>query len=177
MKHYRRTTSCWLISQALCFCLLLQGSGIAQALPLPPKKTFVSRSELETAHRERVIPDSDKPGKGHEEAFFDQAWSLAEDFHSRPSGTSAGSTFLRWFQAPWAPASLTADNRAPTRVAQAGGLLPLPPRLMSAFLASSSRSQAGPPSPPGLGTEPLSHCAGRNPPGSTDRERRSFDSS
>ena len=27
MKHYRRTTSCWLISQTLCFCLLLQGSG------------------------------------------------------------------------------------------------------------------------------------------------------
>ena len=58
MKRYRRTTSCWLISQTLCFCLLLQGSGIAEASPrrgangtssLPPKKTFVSKSELESA--------------------------------------------------------------------------------------------------------------------------------
>ncbi len=32
----------WLTSQALC-CLLLQSSGIAQALPLPPEQTFVSK--------------------------------------------------------------------------------------------------------------------------------------
>ncbi len=44
MQHYRRSTPSWLISQALCFCLLLQGSGIAQALPLPPKQIFVSKS-------------------------------------------------------------------------------------------------------------------------------------
>ncbi len=62
MKHYRRTTSCWLISQALCFCLLLQGSGIAQALPLPPKKIFVSKSELETGRLRSAIPDSQAPG-------------------------------------------------------------------------------------------------------------------
>ena len=38
MYNYRRTTSCYLISQALCFFLLFQGSVIAQALPLPPKR-------------------------------------------------------------------------------------------------------------------------------------------
>ncbi len=37
MRNYRQTTSFWLTSQALCFCLLLQGSGIAQALPLPSR--------------------------------------------------------------------------------------------------------------------------------------------
>ncbi len=54
MQHYLRSTSSWLISQALCFCLLLQGSGIAQASPrrgtngtspLPPKQSFVSELE------------------------------------------------------------------------------------------------------------------------------------
>ncbi len=48
MKQYRRTTSGWLISQDPCFCLLLQGSGIAQASPRrggasgtsPPKKAY-----------------------------------------------------------------------------------------------------------------------------------------
>ncbi len=65
MQHFRRSTSSWLISQALCFCLLLQGSGIAQALPLPSKKIFVSQAELEAAlggspSRESSEPSSAK---------------------------------------------------------------------------------------------------------------------
>ncbi len=51
MRHYRQTTAFQLTSQALCFCLLLQGSGIAQALPRPPEKTFLSKSELEERAR------------------------------------------------------------------------------------------------------------------------------
>ncbi|MCP4964023.1 MAG: hypothetical protein GY926_02185 [bacterium] len=34
------------ISQFLCFSLLLQATGIAAALPLPPEKTFLTESEL-----------------------------------------------------------------------------------------------------------------------------------
>ncbi len=58
MRHYRRTASCWLISQTLCFCLLLQGSGIAEAAAhLPPEQTLVSNAEIE-ALRNGAGPDS-----------------------------------------------------------------------------------------------------------------------
>ncbi len=57
------------------------------------------------------------------------------------------------FYSSWTEADLATDDAAPLRVAQVGGTLPLPPRLMSAFLASSSRGQNVPPSPPGLTAE------------------------
>ncbi len=138
MKHYRRTTSCWLISQALCFCLLLQGSGIAQALPLPPKKTFISEIELEATPAESAVPDSESAGDGPFKRFANQAMAAAE-----ATSVALG----HWLEDPWADA--TANGEAPLRVAQASGMLPLPARLTSALLASSSRGQAAPPQPSG----------------------------
>ncbi len=139
MGHYRRTTSCWLISQALCFCLLLQGSGIAQALPLPPKQTFVSKSELEAAPS-GAIPDPEPAEGGLLEGFVDEVRTSAEEVRDG---------FKRWLESRRKGAA--AELEAPVRVASAGGVLPLPSRLMTALLGSSSRCQAGPPSPPGLG--------------------------
>ncbi|MCP3998027.1 MAG: hypothetical protein GY722_23650, partial [bacterium] len=140
MGYYRRTTSCWLISQALCFCLLLQGSGIAQALPLPPKQTFVSKSELEAAPSD-AIPDPESAAGGLIEGFVDEVRNSAEEVRDG---------FERWLESRRKDAA--AEQEAPVRVARAGGVLPLPPRLMAALLGSSSRGPAGPPSPPGLGS-------------------------
>ncbi len=146
MKHYRRTTSCWLISQALCFCLLLQGSGIAQALPLPPKKTFVSKSELETGRLRSAIPDSEpevdgRLRSGPLERFVEGL---------RLSAGEAGGMLQHWLEDQRTEAA--AEAEAPLRVAQAGGVLPLPARLMSVFLASATQGRSGPPDLPGLGT-------------------------
>ncbi|MCP3996384.1 MAG: hypothetical protein GY722_15200, partial [bacterium] len=140
MGNYRRTTSCWLICQTLCFCLLLQGSGIAQALPLPPKQNFVSKSELEAA-RSSAIPDPEPVAAGFFQGFVDEVRGSAEE---------ARGAFERWLESRREVAAV--DQEAPVRVARVGGALPLPPRLMAALLGSSSRGQAGPPSPPGLGT-------------------------
>ena len=136
MSNYRRTTSCWLICQALCFLLLLQGSGIAQALPLPPKQTFVSLAELE-APLDGAADPVPRAGDGALDRFLDAAGRAAAE---------TGSTLMRWFEDPWPEA-------APVRVAQAGGVLPLPPRLMSAFLGSSIQGQDGPPSPLSMAAE------------------------
>ncbi len=141
MHRYCRTTSCWLISQALCFCLLLTSSGIVQALPLAPAKTFVSKSDLESAPVAGEVPGSASTGGRSLERFADAAWATAE---------KAGIALGRWLENPWPEP--TADHETPLRVAQVSGTLPLPPRLMSAFLASSSRGQAAPPQPPDLGT-------------------------
>ncbi len=143
MQHYRRSKSSWLISQALCFCLLLQGTGIAHALPLPPKQTFVSQSELGAA---RLGPPADSEPAA--------ASSLARyGDEVRASAKAAGSAVRRWLEDLRAEAA--AEDETPVRVVQASGTLPLPSRLMSAFLASSSRGQAAPPSPPGLGSDPV----------------------
>ena len=148
MKDYRRTTSCWLISQVLCFCLLLQGSGIAQALPLQPKKTFISKSELEATPEEGAASASDK-SEGSLERFLDRARATADD---------AGVVLRHLLEGPWFESAMA--DEPPLRVAQAGGTLPLPSRLMSALLASSSQSRAAPPSPPDLGAG----AAGDTPP-------------
>jgi hypothetical protein len=60
-------------TQVLCFCLLLQGS-IAQALPLPPKKPFVSEDEFATALGE--ASEADKPE--FLKRFVDEASARAE---------------------------------------------------------------------------------------------------
>ncbi len=143
MKHYRRTTSCWLISQTLCFCLLLQGSGIAQALPLSPKKTFVSKSELEATRPEGAVPGH-PVGGGFLARFVDKARTTAGD---------TGVALERWLEGH-GPES-NAGTEAPLRVAQANGALPLPVRLMAAVPASSGQGQAAPPKPPGLGDDPV----------------------
>ncbi len=73
MRRLRRSSSLWLVSQALCFCLLLQGTGIAQALPLPPTPVFVSQAELEAALA--GSPDSRPPSPdehGMPQRFADQ---------------------------------------------------------------------------------------------------------
>ncbi len=127
MRHYRQKTVppkggkndiSWLINQALCFSLLLQSSGIAQALPLAPKKNLVTKSELETARPRSADPDLGKPAG---------AWSVAGE---------AGSALERWLDAAshlspfggtlWPDALSTTDEDAPLRGAQAGGILPLP---------------------------------------------------
>ncbi len=143
MQRLRRSTALWLTSQALCFCLMLQGTGIAQALPLPPAQTFVSQTELEAAIAGRPSPavKQSSPAKdGTLERFADETWTTTKD---------AGVAFGRWLEDPW-PRETTAGEAA-IRVAQTGGMLPLPPRVMSAFLAASNGGQRGPPSPPGLG--------------------------
>ncbi|MCP3999051.1 MAG: hypothetical protein GY722_28910, partial [bacterium] len=133
-----------LTSQALCFCLLLQGSGIAQALPLPPKKIYVSQGELEARLAGSPSSESDKALAGEDgspKRIFGRAWS---------SAGAAGSAVKRWLSDPWGPASPGTAEGGPLRVAQAGGVLPLPSRWMPAFLAAPS-GQGGPPSPPDLG--------------------------
>ncbi len=145
MHRDRQATSRWLISQALCFCLLLQGSGIAEATPhLPPEQTFVSRTELEAA----------RPGMGPDpsEAARRRSWSRILEA-TRNAAENAREMLARWLSE--ARAEVAAEEAAPARIAQAGGVLPLPPRLMAAFLGSTSRAQGGPPSPPGQGTAPV----------------------
>ena len=139
MKNYRRTTSCWLTSQALCFCLLLQGSGIAQALPLAPKQTFVSETEIKTTPLQSAAPVDGSTEGGFFERFADQTRTAAEE---------AGDSLGRWLEDRWTPTN--GGDKASPRVAQAAGTLPLPARLMSVLMASSGRGQAAPPSPPDL---------------------------
>ncbi len=134
MKHFRQTTSCWLISQALCFSLLLQGSGIVEAMPLPPKQTLLSETELEAALAGTEPPQPSTESGDNLAGWLSSAWSSAEE--------AIGS----WARSPWPAAAVDAT----VQVASAGSVLPLPPRLMSAFLNSSSRVQTGPPSPPGM---------------------------
>ena len=141
MNNHRRTASHWLISQVLCFCLLLQSSGIAQALPLPPKQVFVSESALNTTPLASVVPDDESGEGGFVRRFVAQAGITAEH---------AGATLGRWLVEPWTPKA--GGHEAPLRVAQAAGSLPLPARLMSVLMAASGRGQAAPPSPPDLGS-------------------------
>ncbi len=140
MRYYRRTTSCWLIAQALCFSLLLQGSGIAEAAAhLPPEQTFVTKADLEAARR------STAPDEG-------RAWSRWIEATRGAAEDTVGS-LARW--AREARAAAAREEQAPPRVAQAGGVLPLSPRLMAAQLGATSGSQAGPPRPPGQGSGPV----------------------
>ncbi len=59
---------------------------------------------------------------------------------------AAGGTLARWLRelSRWAAAEAT----APVQIAQAGSTLPLPSRLMPAFLARPAPTQQAPPSPP-----------------------------
>ncbi len=118
------------VSQFLCFSLLLQGAGIAEALPLLPKQTFVSKSELAAPHSESESP-------GTVERFVDRVRSSAE---------AAGGAVARWLESPRTPAA--AEGAAPIRVARASGTLPLPPRLLAALFASPAPIPQTPPSPP-----------------------------
>ncbi len=153
MRHFRQTTSFWLIAQALCFCLLLQGSGIAEALPLPPKQALLTESEL--ARLESDQRDlRETASAGLLARFVDRVRSSAGEAASAVTDWLAGS-----------------GAEAPIRVAQSGGTLPLPPRLMAAFLASSGRGQATPPSPPGFatdGSKPPAELAGLVQKAATD---------
>ena len=65
MSHSsHRELRCFVV-QALCFSLLLQGTGIAEALPLPPEQTFVSQTELEAALAGSPSPgSSERPVPG-----------------------------------------------------------------------------------------------------------------
>ena len=146
MRRNRRSTSSWLISQALCFCLLLQGSGIAQALPLPPKQTFVSKDELDASRRHRAAPGADSPGEpGLLHRFLDDVRATAEE-----TGDQIQGQIQDWFENSWAPGVATGGADPPLRVAQAGGALPLPSRLMPAFFATTTQGPGGPPNPPGF---------------------------
>ncbi len=137
MRFRRRSVSFQSISQVLCISLLLQGSGIAQALPLPAKQTFVSKSELESPRLEGAVAGSESSSV---RSALDRVWTATAGF---------GAKLGHWLEDRWAePAP---DVGTPVRVAQAGGTLPLPPRLISAVLASSGQGQAAPPSPPSLG--------------------------
>ena len=143
MRNYRRTTSCWLLSQTLCFCLLLQSSGIAHALP--PKMAYVSTADLEIAGQTSAFLSTGEPEPGkaglwkvvapRPRNLFDRAWT---------SAGKAGGALTRWY--PWAPA--TGDYALPRKgvqVAQAGGSLPLSSRLMSAFLHPRATVRPRPP--------------------------------
>ena len=146
MRRNRRSTSSWLISQALCFCLLLQGSGIAQALPLPPKQTFVSKDELDASRRHRAAPGADSPGEpGLLHRFLDDVRATAEE-----TGDQIQGQIQDWLEDARAPAEPLASDDPPLRVAQAGGVLPPPSRLMPAFFATTTQGPGGPPTPPGF---------------------------
>ena len=142
MRRNRRSTSSWLISQALCFCLLLQGSGIAQALPLPPKPTFVSKDELQSA---RFVAAAAPAESGLWKRFAIGAWATA-----RATGDQIQGQIQDWLEDARAPGEPLASDDPPLRVAQAGGVLPLPSRLMPAFFATTTQGPGGPPTPPGF---------------------------
>ena len=125
----------WLIS-CLCFCLLLQGSGIAQALPLPPKKSFVSRAELELARATAPSEEPAAPGFAHR---------FLGDFSAGVE--KAGRKIGQWLDQASAPSVDATDP--PLRIARASGPLSLPARLFPAFLALPP-PQSGPPNPPGF---------------------------
>ena len=147
---YRRSLPCWLISQTLCCCLLLQGSGIAQALPLPPEKSFVTKGELEAPHLHQAGLEKEQPADPSSlERFISGTWRSAE---------AAGAELTRWLEQTWAKRPAVAGGETPLRIARAGGALPLPPRLMAvALLAAPVQRQGAPPSPPDVAggkTEP-----------------------
>ena len=139
MRSWRRTVFFRRIIQILCFCLLLQGSGIAQALPLPPKKTFVSKDELAVAPFHRA--DSEvNAGQDILEGFGSDAWNATE---------AAGSRFKGLIEQVWAAAHRAMAHEQPFQIAQTGGTLPLPAYLFPAFFAAPP-PPGGPPSPPGF---------------------------
>ena len=140
MSFRRRSASFQSLCQALCVCLFLQGSGIAQALPLPPKKTYLTKHELETARLHRGAQAADRPAEpGFLQRVAAAAWIEAE---------TAGRQIDAWLEdaraASWAEAV-----EPPLRIARSGGPLPLPARLFPAFLALPP-PQSGPPTPPGF---------------------------
>ena len=124
----------WIVS-GLCFCLFLQGSGIAQALPLPPKKRFVTAAELESASATSQSEKSTAPGLM--QRFLADVQAGAESVKSEVSG---------WLAEAWGIRGATEPR---PRIAQVGGVLPLPSRLMPAFFALLP-PQSGPPTPPGF---------------------------
>ena len=129
----------WLIS-CLCFCLFLQGSGFAQALPLPPEKAFITRHELETARLHRGAQAADRPAEpGFLQRLAAAAWIEAEAAGHRIDGWLEDARAASWAEA----------DEPPLRVARASGPLPLPARLFPAFLALPP-PQSGPPTPPGF---------------------------
>ena len=141
MWFKRQAGSFQLIVQFLCFSLLLQGSGIAYALPLPPKKTYISNHELETARDPRA---SQAAGKSAEPGFLTR---LATD--ARTMAEAAGIQVGGWLEQAWEMSELAAEDDSSVRVAQASGVLPLPPRLFPAVFALPP-PQSGPPTPPGF---------------------------
>ena len=94
MRHLRQTGSFWLISQALCFCLLLQGTGIAHALPLQPRQTFVSHTELGAALGRSPSPEPDEPS-ATEDGPLTRFLSAA-----RSSAGEAGESLRSWLRDP-----------------------------------------------------------------------------
>lgn len=67
---------------------------------------------------------------------------------AQSSAEETRSAAIRWFADRWPSASQATDGSTPIRVAQAGGVLPLPPRMMSVVMAASGQGQAAPPTPP-----------------------------
>ncbi len=126
------------ISQLLCFSILLQTTGIAAALPLPPEKTFLTESELTAGSAgasSAPAPNSRWSGVSD---LLDNAWAPIGD------GTEALKSWWKDVAAlPWSTAS-----EEPRHIAQLGGSHPLPTRLMAALFASPAPAQQAPPSPP-----------------------------
>ena len=138
MRFRRQAVSFHLGIQTLCFCLLLQGSGIAQALPAQPRKTFLSQDELDATHP----LDADTAGEP----------GLLKRFaaDTRVAVEETGRQIQDWFEHARESANPNASDALPVRVAQAGGALPLPSRLMPAFFATTTQGPGGPPNPPGF---------------------------
>ena len=138
MSFRRRSASFQSLCQGLCFCLFLQGSGIAQALPLPPKKAFVTKHE--TARLHRGAQAADRPA----EPGFLKRLAAAASIEAEAAGHRIGGWLEDARAASWAEA-----DEPPLRVARASGPLPLPARLFPAFFALPP-PQSGPPTPPGF---------------------------
>ncbi len=129
------------ISQFLCFSILLQTTGIAAALPLPPEKTFLTESELAAGSAGTHSAPAHSDRWSGVPVLLEDAWAPIGD------GTEALKSWWRDVAAPpWGTAS-----QEPRQIAQLGGSHPLPTRLMAAlFAAAPAGAQSGPPSPGGL---------------------------
>ncbi len=130
------------VSQILCFSLLFQTTGIAEALPLPPERIYLPSSML-TANL--------SVGASAEPEANDRWSALSELLEDTWTPVSDGAEALGpWWREEASPA-MNASSDGPWQIAQLGGLLPLPPRLMIAlFAASPTSAQSGPPSPGAL---------------------------
>ena len=143
------------VCRLLCFTLLLQGSGIAQALPaMPVEKTWVTAQELEDWAR----PGFAKAGERDESAPMPN-WLESLLGSSWTSVIDRAEELATWAEARWPRKYSTVATAAEPAPRIASIHLPLTAALAAPFAAQEDRGPYAfardmPPSPPNLSTAP-----------------------